>query len=276
VESPLTAYEVIGNTQSKLYHLPNCSHLPPENERILFKNRLTAESEGFKPCKICFPETSPLVFTSNLERELGKQAAGYLEYYYRVIYDDDLIAHINKLGHEVAKVSERPEIDWRFSILNTQEINAFALPGGYVYITKGMLDILESDEEIMAVLAHEIGHVVKKHGVQMYQQQVALSIIGSIIALNTKASTAFSMGFDFVKILITRGYSRGAEKEADLCAVNYLHKAKYNPQVFLRVLHKIKDMEKHETPESSVYLRTHPPTEERIKYIEDYIKRLAK
>jgi len=137
-----------------------------------------------------------------------------------------------------------------------------------------MLDILEFDEEITAVLAHEVGHVVKKHGVQMYQRQVALRIIGGIIALSTNASDAFSMGFDFVKALITNGYSREAERQADLCAVNYLRKAKCDPQVFLKVLYKVKDMEKHEIPDFLVYLKTHPPAEQRIKYVKEYIRAL--
>jgi Zn-dependent protease with chaperone function len=266
--------EYIGNTKSLLLHSPGVNHLPPEEERIYFGSLKEAKEKGYKLCPICFPEFLPSTESADkLEISLAQEISGVIEYYYRILPDQEKIKYLNEVGNKILKITERQNLRYVFNILNTDEINAFAAGAGYIYITKGMLDIIESEDELAGVLAHEIAHVVKKHIVRQYERDQKLSLLATTaVILSGGGQSQSSLIADFAQFLIMRGYDRKYEKEADEVAIFYLIKANYNPYSYIRVLKKIQDLEKTQPSKIEIYFNTHPPVAERIKRAEEYLK----
>jgi predicted Zn-dependent protease len=183
------------------------------------------------------------------------------------VYDDPfLVAYVNEVGQKIAKVSARPNIPYYFTILDTSFVNAFALPGGYVYVTRGMLSHLNSEAELANVLAHELTHISARHGVQQLSQQSSykLAWVGAGILLKQQNLSQWKQLVDAGMQIALLGYSREYEFEADLIGAEYAMKAGYSPRGMRSFLMTLQTDEE-ETPEFLNWLLTHPPTEERIE-----------
>lgn len=259
---------VIGNFQSKFYHLPNVEHLPESKYLKNFNSEKEAKKEGFKPCPICFPQkkNSTLAITS-IEESLGQEASGLIEYLYRVKNNEKQLKKINKIAKKIIMQTPRHKLRFIFRILDTDEINAFASPNGNIYITQGLLDIVETEGELAGVIAHEISHIVKKHSVSQYNRSTKLAILGAVV---TGGQT--NLATEFALSLILNGYDRKFEREADKLGVIYLIKASYLPDDFILMLKKLQDTEKYAPSKLEVYFQTHPSTKERIKNIQEFLK----
>ena len=112
------------------------------------------------------------LMTEQQELELGRQAAAEIERQMPAYQDDRLQRYVSDIGMRLAKTSERPRLPWQFTVVDASAVNAFALPGGYVYITRGILPYLNDESELAGVLGHEIGHVAARHTVRQYTQAV--------------------------------------------------------------------------------------------------------
>lgn len=265
--------EYVGNIKSLLVHSPSAKHLPEENERIYFKSLKEAEDAGYKICPICFPELlSSTESADRLEISLAQEICGAIEYYYRILPDTEKINYLNKVGNKILKVTERQNLRYIFTILDTDEINAFAAGAGYIYITKGLLDIVETEDELAGVLAHEIAHIVKKHIVSQYERNTNLSILATAAVIFSGGGTQSNLIADFAQFLIMRGYDRKYEREADQVALSYLIKANYNPYSYITILKKLQELEKVQPSKIEIYFNTHPPVSERIKRAEEFLK----
>lgn len=156
--------------------------------------------------------------------------------------DEKLQAYVQQVGERVAKSSHRNQLDYQFSVVDSPDINAFALPGGYIYIHRGLLAYLNSEAELAAVLAHEIGHVTARHSVQQQSQSSAWSILGQALAIGTGVGAAGdltnALGSAFV-----RGYGREMELEADGLGAQYLARSGYDPQAMIEVVKVLKNQE---------------------------------
>jgi len=126
------------------------------------------------------PVSAALISTQQ-EIEIGRQAAAEIEGEFGIVTDPALNQYVTNVGLRVAAVSERRELPWTFKILNENEVNAISLPGGFIYVTRGMLSFLRSRDELAFVLAHEIGHVAKRHHVQIIERNFFSSIVLSLI-----------------------------------------------------------------------------------------------
>ncbi len=181
-----------------------------------------------------------------------------------------LQAYLNTVGHRVAGSAERQDVTYRFFVLDTPRVNAFALPGGYVYVTRGLLALANSEDELAGVLAHEIGHIAARHLAERYSQNVLASLGAAALAVSlgsTDASQAFGIGAGLMEVQ----YSRDQETEADRLGVRYLARAGYNP---LAMAHFLRDMDRYEKLESrasgtgdpglSDFFSTHPQTSDRV------------
>ncbi|HLA75689.1 MAG TPA: M48 family metalloprotease [Gammaproteobacteria bacterium] len=173
---------------------------------------------------------------------------------------DEVIAHygrydnpalqdfIQQVGQQLAANSDRANLDYHFTVLDTPEVNAFALPGGYVYITRGMLAYLNSEAELAAVLGHEIGHVAARHSVR---QQAAANVanlgylLGSILLPELGTPGAQQL-FNVVGGAVLSGYGREHELEADRLGAEYLARSGYDPQAIIEVLGVLKNQENFE------------------------------
>ncbi|NLA58989.1 MAG: M48 family metalloprotease [Firmicutes bacterium] len=203
-----------------------------------------------------------------IEANLANEVKSYMEQLYDVTYTGRDIRRIERVAGPVIAVSERPNLQFTFGILETKEYNAYALPGGYIYITRPLLEMLESDDELAAVLAHESAHITHVHAVKSYERQVALTVAGIFLAVATgNAETSF----DFVRLIgniITEGYSKEQEYDADRTGLRYISRAGYDPEAMVSLLTKLRDLEYRLTGGRQGYSRTHPATQNRIKQVQ--------
>ena len=176
------------------------------------------------------------------ELALGRQHNQQVLKAYRVYDDADLQQYVQSVGERVARVSHRQNLIYRFTLLDSTEVNAFALPGGYIYITRGLLVYLNSEAELAAVLAHELGHVTARHSVRQHSFSTATTVLGSLIV----AATGVRGVDQLTNVLgtgIIRGYGREHELEADGLGAVYLAKAGYRASAMRDVIATLKNQE---------------------------------
>ncbi len=156
-------------------------------------------------------------------------------------YDDPAVqAYVRRIGQQLAGYSHRDRIRFHFSVLDTPEINAFALPGGYVYITRGIMAYLNSEAELAGVIGHEIGHVTARHSVRQHSQSTLTGILDDLLSV-TGASTDDLLGA--LGQTLTSGYGREYELEADRLGAQYLARVGYSPDNMIEVIGVLKDQE---------------------------------
>jgi predicted Zn-dependent protease len=189
-------------------------------------------------------------------------------------------SYLNLLGQSLVMVSDRPETfgGYHFLILESAEINAFAAPGGLIFVSRGLLRCADSEDAVAAILAHEIGHVAKQHGLKAIKTarfkdaglaigKAAVEELGS--AELAKVTAAFSGTIDDItSTLVNSGYSRSAEKEADLAAVEILRRTGYDPNALVAMLQA---MESRLKPGGPGFGKTHPDPEDRITSIREAV-----
>lgn len=191
------------------------------------------------------------------------------------VYDDlELQDYVQQLGAKLAAVSHRPKLEWKFTVVDTDNVNAFATPGGYVYISRGILPYLQSEAELAAVLGHEIGHITARHAVQQ-QSRAALAGIASVAAAIFTGQQAVGDLTNVVGSAIISGYGREAELEADRLGAEYLAKTGYDPDAIIRVVASLKDQELFERERARLEQRepriyhgvfaTHPDNDTRLR-----------
>jgi len=164
---------------------------------------------------------------------------------------------IARIGKRIAEVSDRREFIYRFKVLDKDDVeNAFALPGGYVYIFKALFEKLD-DDEIAAILAHEVGHVCARHGIKRLQSGIGYQILQILVAGGAKDSyTRRKAGEAFGQLMLAN--SREHEFEADALAVKYLRKSKFDPEAMVRVLDKLIQWQMKGKTGPKRYWYTHP------------------
>ncbi len=206
---------------------------------------VSATLVGMTGCAINPASGTPdLVFMSeDSEVELGKELHTKIIESTPVYMDEALQAYINQVGQTIVKVSHRPELTYSFTIIDSPDINAFALPGGYIYINRGLLTYLHSEAQLAAVLAHEIGHVTARHSVKQDAARKGSSVV-TVLSVLTTGSTAIGDVTDLWGTAAVMGYGRDMELEADSLGAEYLHKAGYNPKAMIEVIGVLKDQER--------------------------------
>jgi len=175
--------------------------------------------------------------------------------------------YINLVGETIAELSDRPTLNYHFAILNSQEQNAFAAPGGYIFITVGLLKTLKNEAELAGVLAHEIAHVTKKHMLETIRRGAVLGSVSELTLTAMKQDPAmFSSVIDeMTDLLFTKGLDKDKEFEADVVGVDYAYRAGYHPQGLRDYLQTLAKEEGHV---ESKFFTTHPSTTVRISKID--------
>ncbi len=181
--------------------------------------------------------------------------------------------YIEEMGGKIAAVSERPAYHYRYYMVESSTMNAFAAPDGSIFVTTGLLKLIGQDQLALAgVLAHEMGHIARRHGAETLQSQLGYGLLSTVI-FGFGDSAAKQAG-NMTNQIIGLGYGREMELEADICSVRYLARLGYSPDSSLKFLRSILPLEKEQHDITiEKYLRSHPPTAERIQYVEDYISR---
>ena len=175
-----------------------------------------------------------------------------------------LQTYVNLVGKSVADVSDRPEIDYHFAVLNTDAPNAFATPGGYVFVSAGLLRLLQNEAQLAGVLGHEIAHITQKHALKTLKRSKLLSgLSGLTMAAMDKDNSLFDKVINEVsEVLFTRGLDKDLEFEADKFGMEYAYRMGYQPQGlknFLQIL------EKSQGHGASIFFSTHPSPADRLQ-----------
>lgn len=212
-----------------------------------------------------------LIFISTShEVSMGKSYHQQILRSEKVISDGLEYERLNRIGKRVARISDRQDYQYQFFLIDKDDINAFTVPGGYIYFYTGLFRALPNDDAIAAVLAHEIGHCAAKHVVKKFQAAQSYSwarnIFFDILSLKvpeaTAAKTVASIGADGIVSLAMKSYSRQDELEADRLGIKYLHLARYNFNAMITVFEVLHAKSpKDKTP---LLLRSHPLTKTRI------------
>jgi len=219
------------------------------------------------------------LFSKKDEIEQGKGFAKEIEAKLELLNDPYAENYISEIGETLVKNYKRQELvsgyEYRFKIVNSMDVNAFATMGGQVWINRGLIEKADSEEEIAGVLAHEIGHVAGRHiSHQISRQLLILGIVGlaSAVIKDEDLKSAVQIGGGAYLFFSTLKFSRDNEREADYLAIQMLYDSGYNPSGMKVFFQKLLEMKKGgiELP----FLSTHPTTEERIMNIEYYISKL--
>ena len=176
------------------------------------------------------------------ELAIGRTYSKQVMTQYRRYENPSLQRYIQSVGDKLAASSHRRNLVYRFTLLDSTQVNAFALPGGYIYITRGLLAYLNSEAELAAVLAHEIGHVTARHSVRQHSASTATNLLGAIAAAATGIQGVGQLS-NLLTTGIIRGYGREHELEADRLGVQYLARSGYSPNSMKNVITTLKNQE---------------------------------
>jgi len=216
-----------------------------------------------------------MLFSDQDEIEMGKEGNdAVLKQFGR--YDDSALqGYIDQVGQNIARVNHRQELPYHYRVVDSAILNAFALPGGYIYINRGLLAYLNNEAQLASVLGHETGHVAARHGVKKYQKAIGAQLVLAGVSLATE-SPGLAVGTNLLLSAILQGYSRKDERQADELGALYMYKAGYDPlemPAFFKILNQ---MEKQSPNLIEQLFASHPPAPDRIEKTEAQARDLIK
>jgi predicted Zn-dependent protease len=199
-----------------------------------------------------------------MEVGLGQGVAEQITQQFPVYNNAEVGRYISSLGEKIVTVCDRRDVAYCFTVLDSPIVNAFAAPGGYVYITTGFLAKASNEAEVVAVLVHEIGHIVARHSAQKIQTQFAIGLAAEVSGLN-KSSRLFQDMVGLGANLALQGYSRENEFEADYYGALYPSRLGYDPNAEVTFFRKL-EKEQGKAPDLlASWFSSHPPTDARIR-----------
>jgi len=226
--------------------------------------------ETTKPSESQAAPAIPPVGQVPLEQEvkIGRQIAGNLLGAAPLVPDPKLQRYVNSVGRWVASRSTRPDLNWTFGVIESNDINAFAAPGGYVFITRGLYVKLKDEAELAGVLGHEIAHVQQKHHLKILQKQQLIGLgselLGRQIGGGDQTQKLIGSGAE----IMARGLDKSAEFEADRMGVVLAVRAGYDPWALPTVLQELATVSKGDSSVALLF-KTHPSPEERLTQLGD-------
>jgi predicted Zn-dependent protease len=175
--------------------------------------------------------------------------------------------YFNNIGQRIVAVCDRKDIKYTFTVIESDDVNAFATPGGYVYIYTGLLRIMDNEAQLAAVTAHEISHIVARHSIKRLQQVLGIALLQEIV-LGESSSEALQTAINIGLTVALQGYSRSNEREADKFGVYYMELAGFNPAGAVELFGHLKEISgEHGTNFFENMLASHPETDERINNV---------
>jgi predicted Zn-dependent protease len=215
-------------------------------------------------------------FSPQQDVEIGRQSAREAERQQQMLSDRQATAYIETLGKMLARYApnNNPAYVYQFKIVNDTAINAFALPGGFLYVNRGAITAADNEAQIAGVIAHEIGHVVMRHGTHQasraYVAQAPLAVLGGVVGGSAIGTVMGAVGGVGMNVLFLK-YSRDMETQADLIGTQILHDAGYEPKAMVEFFEKIQAESKGN---ASQFLSDHPNPTNRISNVQHEIEKL--
>ena len=211
------------------------------------------------------------LISESREIEMGREADADISASLGLVDDPALQSYVSDIGHRLAAVSERPHLPWSFKVVDDPLVNAFALPGGFIFVTRGILANFESEAELAGVLGHEIGHVTAKHSVsQMSRQQLQQIGLGVGMVFSSRVrrfGDVLGVGLQLMNLR----YSRGNESESDELGVRYMTRTAYDPESMIGVFQMLATVSGGEGERIPQWQLTHPYPENRETDIRELI-----
>ena len=211
-----------------------------------------------------------LFISTEREIALGESVAKRVEVEFHLVRNPELLAQLDRVGERVTAVADRKDLSYRFQIVKPREgedsPNAFALPGGPIYVTGSLFELVKSDDELAAVLSHEVGHIVAKHTVKRIQAAVGLQAL-QILAAGARTDPRTQRGMDLAFTSLLLEYSQQDELEADRLSAKYLRAAGFDPGAAIRFMERLRDYTFDQPMRRFSYFRTHPYFADRIRLL---------
>ena len=201
-------------------------------------------------------EEQDLAIGRQYSREIEKEMGG-------AIPDTVLQNYINGVGRKLGVVSHRSDLEYHFTALEDKTVNAFALPGGYIFITRGMLERFETESQLAAIMSHEIVHVVARHASEAMSREIGIDVLLSLVVPEDTSKGVLTT-VDITRQIIGLRYSRGDEREGDIAGMDYMVQAGYDPYGMVETMEML---ERQEKVRGTDFLSTHPSPENRVSYL---------
>lgn len=209
---------------------------------------------------------APAISTQQ-EVQLGAEYAAEINRQLPLIQDQQVVNYINQLGNSIAQRADQRGINYRFYVVNAPEVNAFAVPGGHIYVNRGLIERSRNLSELAGVLAHEVGHVVHRHGIDQAQRaqnaNLGLSVIYGVL-LGRNPTGVEQIGTQVIGSAVFAGYSRDAEREADTTAIRYLIATGIHPGGLATMFETLLAERQRSPGAVEQWFSTHPTSQERI------------
>ncbi|MHC4518920.1 MAG: M48 family metallopeptidase [Planctomycetota bacterium] len=213
-----------------------------------------------------------MFFSDDKDIELGSKYAPQIEAALGGRFpDENLQNYVNRIGQRVVRFCHRPDIAYYFTVVDQRAVNAFAVPGGHIFITSGLLRKLDSEAQLASILAHEVGHVVARDTMAALSRQIGMTaLLGAAAGVGGSGSGDLVAGTAFVSGVLSLQYSRDDEKAADLVGITYMIQAGYDPNGAVQAMRILKELQ---TVRPIEFFSTHPNPANRVVYLEERIER---
>ena len=171
------------------------------------------------------------------ERDIGLKMSAQLKREKKFVTDRTINDYVNRTGQKIARLSDRPDVNYQFAVIEDKAPNAFAVPGGYIYVHTGLLKMIDTQSQLAGVLAHEISHIVARHSVKQLQEGMGFQILSALVFGGSSQATQSAVNVGLA--LVMRGHSRADEAEADSYGTIYMARAGFNPEGMAQVMDKL-------------------------------------
>ena len=202
-----------------------------------------------------------LLFDTEKEIKVGDSISRQLEAKYKIVTDIDINERVQKIAERIVEVCDRNDVVYIVKVIEGKDLNAVSLPGGYIYLFKGMVDKIKTDDALAGVVAHEVGHITARHAMKRMQASYGATVLQVLAGASGRGDIL--SGVNIMLASVFMAYSRQDEFEADRLAVKYTEKAGYDPKGMLAVIDLLREEQKKAPRRQLILFRTHPYLNER-------------
>ncbi len=214
-------------------------------------------------------------FSIEQDVEMGREASKEVERQLPLLTDQATVSYVNTLGRSLAKNTDRPDLPWQFKVVNATDVNAFALPGGFIYVNRGLIEAAENEAQLAGVLSHEISHVTLRHGTNQVSKalmiQMPLSILGGVVGSGGWQGALAKLGVSAGAALAFSKFSRTDETQADVVGTQLMTRSGYDPHELAAMFQTLKRVQGREPGKVEQWFASHPDPSNRIERINQEI-----